>query len=587
MAPVRQKAFAHKVRSGCDSCKRRHLKCDEGKPKCLRCYKADLDCVYNAPKPLIFEPRRRPDQSARPRYRSSMQRLNQSSERPTPLLFRPIQIWNDAKSAMNLSHWTRVSGPWFSRYSPPSQTSFWTAQIPRLAYTRPAILYLVSAIVGLEQRFFILDTHHLTARAREIVHNYNRGLQHLTSASSQPVDTYVAPILCWLIETMTNNTKTGRMHLTALQRLLEGSQTRPRQSYDAGSEAYDIIMHQLPDHLRYCQSYSATSAACGGIFDSVPVALPTLLENRAMPSLPPPPLQSHHSPHLHETPTASPSLDNHQHPNTTQIRALIKHYLLTLDSQGHTTLPYPTALRHVRSWQHTVWAMRWRTSPTVAAAGAPGLKPEAEAELTISATTFLIATVSTLLATQQRQQQGKEDREEEEEDTAKADHSYAPFRAYTYLLLRFGDLLVSSSSSAFAPTPPQSPQSQSQYQSAASAGGDADSSTGLRPADRAGLLDAVETAVGLIVRFARLDDARDCDEDADGEDDDYDNDDKEDGEDYDTNDEDDDGYEGQGKERQATRKLSRRARWLLREARRLRREDGCPGGINARQSCIY
>ncbi|KAL7904446.1 hypothetical protein GGI35DRAFT_472389 [Trichoderma velutinum] len=40
-----------KVRSGCDTCKRRKLKCDEGKPKCERCIKSGIECQgYGPPK---------------------------------------------------------------------------------------------------------------------------------------------------------------------------------------------------------------------------------------------------------------------------------------------------------------------------------------------------------------------------------------------------------------------------------------------------------------------------------------------------------------------------------------------------------
>ena len=40
----------HKVRTGCTSCKRRKVKCDEAKPTCERCVKAGLSCEYVAPK---------------------------------------------------------------------------------------------------------------------------------------------------------------------------------------------------------------------------------------------------------------------------------------------------------------------------------------------------------------------------------------------------------------------------------------------------------------------------------------------------------------------------------------------------------
>lgn len=40
-----------KVRSGCKTCKRRHLKCDERRPVCVRCEKLKLSCAYEAVPP--------------------------------------------------------------------------------------------------------------------------------------------------------------------------------------------------------------------------------------------------------------------------------------------------------------------------------------------------------------------------------------------------------------------------------------------------------------------------------------------------------------------------------------------------------
>ncbi|KAL7947147.1 hypothetical protein V8C42DRAFT_301946 [Trichoderma barbatum] len=54
LAPQKEKprrTTHSKVRSGCDTCKRRKLKCDEGKPKCERCAKSGIECLgYGAPK---------------------------------------------------------------------------------------------------------------------------------------------------------------------------------------------------------------------------------------------------------------------------------------------------------------------------------------------------------------------------------------------------------------------------------------------------------------------------------------------------------------------------------------------------------
>ncbi|KAK2052321.1 hypothetical protein LY76DRAFT_630124 [Colletotrichum caudatum] len=43
-APIRKRASKPKVRSGCLTCKTRRVKCDERKPTCCRCEKADVEC---------------------------------------------------------------------------------------------------------------------------------------------------------------------------------------------------------------------------------------------------------------------------------------------------------------------------------------------------------------------------------------------------------------------------------------------------------------------------------------------------------------------------------------------------------------
>ncbi|OQU94641.1 Fungal Zn2-Cys6 binuclear cluster domain-containing protein [Cladophialophora immunda] len=56
--PQRRKAWHSKARTGCKTCKARHLKCSEEKPQCQRCIRAGKSCGGYAdnPKPWIFDP---------------------------------------------------------------------------------------------------------------------------------------------------------------------------------------------------------------------------------------------------------------------------------------------------------------------------------------------------------------------------------------------------------------------------------------------------------------------------------------------------------------------------------------------------
>lgn len=46
-----KRKFHNKSKNGCDNCKRRRVKCDEGKPACQKCLNMKLDCVYTPVQP--------------------------------------------------------------------------------------------------------------------------------------------------------------------------------------------------------------------------------------------------------------------------------------------------------------------------------------------------------------------------------------------------------------------------------------------------------------------------------------------------------------------------------------------------------
>lgn len=46
-----KRKFHNKSKNGCDNCKRRRVKCDEGKPLCQKCVNMKLECVYTPRQP--------------------------------------------------------------------------------------------------------------------------------------------------------------------------------------------------------------------------------------------------------------------------------------------------------------------------------------------------------------------------------------------------------------------------------------------------------------------------------------------------------------------------------------------------------
>lgn len=69
----KSRASLPKVKTGCISCKKRHVKCDEGKPICKRCQKGNRSCVYQS------------QQTTVPKEASLQIRLHYPSPRPPPI----------------------------------------------------------------------------------------------------------------------------------------------------------------------------------------------------------------------------------------------------------------------------------------------------------------------------------------------------------------------------------------------------------------------------------------------------------------------------------------------------------------------
>ncbi|KAJ4152804.1 hypothetical protein LMH87_009324 [Akanthomyces muscarius] len=56
MEKRRQKKWAPRTRTGCLSCRQRHVKCDERKPSCVNCTAQGVACAYGTA-PMVWQAR--------------------------------------------------------------------------------------------------------------------------------------------------------------------------------------------------------------------------------------------------------------------------------------------------------------------------------------------------------------------------------------------------------------------------------------------------------------------------------------------------------------------------------------------------
>lgn len=77
------------------------------------------------------------------------------------------------------------------------------------------------AVALLDERSHQCEPPEMLAKARTILYYYNKALRILTAPNLDRLDLYLAPVLCWILETMINDTAAARMHVDASRRPLQ------------------------------------------------------------------------------------------------------------------------------------------------------------------------------------------------------------------------------------------------------------------------------------------------------------------------------------------------------------------------------
>ncbi|ESK91274.1 c6 zinc finger domain protein [Moniliophthora roreri MCA 2997] len=122
--------FHTKSKSGCLTCRKRRIKCDEAKPTCRNCYRRDLECIQR-PKDEQKQERRQQQQELM---------LHKPLRAPTPV---PMGI----TSLRIMHHFTTATSSSFSS-DPETRITFCTT-VPQLSWNNPRIFHALLACTAL------------------------------------------------------------------------------------------------------------------------------------------------------------------------------------------------------------------------------------------------------------------------------------------------------------------------------------------------------------------------------------------------------------------------------------------------------
>ncbi|OAA43625.1 C6 zinc finger domain protein [Metarhizium rileyi] len=195
-----------KVRTGCLTCKKRRVKCDETRPACKRCTSTGRNCDGYMPPP--------------PGY-MSWDRLLSS---PVPSSPSSLPEADDLE-LRSLAFYRHIVAP---RLCGPLDSSFWTKLVAQMAYSEPATRHAVLAISRLYEDFGHGDLSETTAargatRATTdvgsggfVIHHYNAAISHLVGPpTSSPADLNTVLLVCILftcIEFLRGDTESAIRH---------------------------------------------------------------------------------------------------------------------------------------------------------------------------------------------------------------------------------------------------------------------------------------------------------------------------------------------------------------------------------------
>ncbi|SPQ22643.1 43faf71b-e4b5-40d8-ae3f-200c48d3c729 [Thermothielavioides terrestris] len=229
IAPNANHKARARVKTGCQTCRNRKVKCDEGRPACLRCVRTHRTCggygVWGGGSPL---------HPARP---SLAERLQVAGPVATA-----------SRDECTLLEWFRFRAA--TKLRGPFGSPFWDALVMQAGVSEPAVFHAVVALCsvhkgGSQGTQSTKLTSSLDQRERFTLLHYSKAINHLLQPHFTPTNrasvrvTLIACMLFICLEFLQGRYKTGNDHLRNGIRLLatlRGDGSTPESSRDAADD---------------------------------------------------------------------------------------------------------------------------------------------------------------------------------------------------------------------------------------------------------------------------------------------------------------------------------------------------------------
>ena len=215
-----QRRYHSKVRTGCQTCKTRRIKCGEEKPSCARCVAARRDCVYKPLRMWLFE--------------RETQTRDASLSTPQSLSTNHTE-GSDVRALLFFRECTIPSLSTFSKFT----KQFWNELVPQLSETESAVRYMTIALATRQE---------LLSCPPDSLHKLSQTRTNALSASvrrlTQPTCGIVTVLMCGLFfigyeclqDPMQISPETSGRHLWAGLRILEEHHASNKRQTESASQ---------------------------------------------------------------------------------------------------------------------------------------------------------------------------------------------------------------------------------------------------------------------------------------------------------------------------------------------------------------
>ncbi|OCT46933.1 hypothetical protein CLCR_02332 [Cladophialophora carrionii] len=239
MAQGRAKRPHQKVKTGCMTCRKRRIKCDEAKPACRQCTDSLRKCEgYQPPQTWLFKPRKAVD--------NKDDSLGNGMTTTIVQFVSPLGPVGNSSDRRSFQFWHEQAAPIFSSYF---GHSFWTDLLPKIGLAQPAVKHLLLATSSLVESA-ALEGVPIDKNTVYQTH-YTKALQ-ATCASPQIESVLMACLLFACCEFMKGSIQSGLRHIQAGLNIIDEWVKSTQQTDLQISSAAKLILQTIgPIFLAY------------------------------------------------------------------------------------------------------------------------------------------------------------------------------------------------------------------------------------------------------------------------------------------------------------------------------------------------